>query len=114
MKRIICATLSFIIVVSLAACRSRMDGISDRAYEYGLAALETADDYIDGKIDGTTAKDNLARVSILADGCDGENDSLVSSNIALLKFAVTAKANGTGTMEKVKEARNDLANILGK
>lgn len=114
MRRIVCAFLSVIIVLALVACGSRMDGISDQAYEYGIAALETADDYIDGKIDGDTAKDNLSRVSILVDGCDGEHDSLVSSRIALLKFAVTAKANGTGTMDKVKEKREDLADILGK
>lgn len=114
MRRIICAFLSVIVVLTLVACGSRMDGISDQAYEYGVAALETADDYIAGKITGETAKDNLSRVSILVDNCDGENDFFVSSNVALLKYAVTAKANGTGTMEKVKEAREDLAKILGK
>lgn len=115
MKKALCAFLCCIILVSCSACGSkRMDGISDDAYRYGLAALETADDYISGKIAGETAKDNLSRVSILADNCDGENDFFVSSNVALLKYAVTAKANGTGTMEEVKEAREDLADILGK
>ena len=114
MKRVFCFLLTVIVVLSLAACSSRMDGISDDAYEYGLAALETADVYISGRITGEAAKDNLSRVSILVDNCDGENDFFVSSNVALLKYAVTAKANGTGTMEKVKEAREDLAKVLGK
>lgn len=115
MKRMFCLILTIIVVVSCAACSSkRMSGISDRAYEYGLAALETADDFIDGKIDAETATQNLDRVGILVDGCDGENDALVSSRISLVKLYIARKGNGTGTMDQVEEHRDSLAELLGE
>lgn len=93
-----------------------MEGISDDAYDLGCAALETADEYIAGKITGDDAEDKLYSCDVLlgSDRCDGDNDSLVSGAVTLLKIKITSKENGTGTMTAVKEQRNDLAKLLGK
>ena len=117
MKRHFAAILAIVLIFSCTACGSkRVTGISDRAYELGLSALETADDYISGKIDATTAENNLERASILIDddGSDGENNILVSSAITLLQISISNKRNGTGTMSSVEEHRERLADLLGK
>lgn len=115
MKKILCTFLCCVIVLGCSACGStRMEGISDKAYEYGLAALETADDFVAGKIDADTAQENLRRVSILVDGCDGENDPLVASGIWSIEFAIYQKGNGTGTMAAVEEKIDNLAELLGE
>lgn len=115
MKRAISFLVLAAMLLSLCACGSkRMEGISDQAYEYGLAALETADEFIDGQIDADTASDRLARNLILVDACDGEHDILVGSVIFRLKIAIDRKGNGTGTIGDVKDARADLADLLGK
>lgn len=115
MKRALPLVMLAAVLLSLCACGSkRTEGISDRAYGYGLAALETADEFINGQIDADTASDKLARNLILVDACDGENDILVGSIISRLKISIDHKNNGTGTMGSVKDVRDDLAELLGK
>lgn len=115
MKRVFSIVALVAMIFNLCACGSkRMDGISDRAYDYGLAALETADEFINGDLDADAASDKLERTLILVDRCDGENDSLVSSSIFLLQVAIDNKGDGTGTMATVEERRDDLADKLGK
>lgn len=114
MKKLICIILAVVTLFACSACSSRMDGISDDAYEYGLSALETADEFIAGEIDADTAQRRLDLASGLAEDCGGTNDFLVSSNIFLISSAVGFKDRGSGTMKEVKDRRNDLADILGK
>lgn len=113
MKRLICMTIVIATLFTFVAC-GRMEGISDDAYEYGLAALETADEFIDGEIDADTAQRRLDLASGLAENCGGTNDFLVSSRISHISFAIGFKDWGTGTMKDVKESRDDLADILGR
>lgn len=115
MKRIVCMLLVSALLLSLVGCGSkRMSGISDDAYDLGLAALETTDDFISGKIDAETARDNLESAIILVDGCDGENDSLISTSIFFIQYAISRKGSGIGTMNEVEEKRDQLADYLGK
>lgn len=115
MKRTLSILILATVLLSLCACGSkRMEGISDRSYECGLAALETADEFINGQIDADAASSKLARNLILADACDGDNDILVATVIFRLKFSIDRKDNGIGTMDAVKEAREDLADLLGE
>ncbi len=114
MKKLICILLVFVTLFTCSACSSRMEGISDDAYEHGLAALETADEFIDGTIDADTAQRRLDLASGLAEDCGGTTDFLVSSRISSISFAIGFKDRGTGTMNEVKESRNKLADILGE
>ncbi len=114
MKKLICILLVFVTLFACSACSSRRDGISDDAYEYGLAALETADEFIDGKIDADTAQQRLNHASDMVDNCEGENDFLVAGAIFRTSLSIWLKDSGSGTMATVKENRNDLADLLGK
>ena len=117
MKKTICLILAYMILVLCASCGSkRMDGISDRAYELGCAALETADEFIAGTITAREAKSKLESADILlgGDDCDGQNDSLVSASVGLLSIKIGNKDTGSGTMDDVKKERDRLADYLGK
>lgn len=115
MKHLFCLTLTIIVVVSCVACGSqRMSGISDHAYEYGLAALETADEYIAGGIDADSAIEKLDHAGALVENCNGENDFYVSAGIDFITYAIQHKDDGSGTMDEVEEKREYLADILGE
>ena len=115
MKRALSIVILAAILLSLCACGSKhMNGISDRAYDLGLAALETADDFIAGKIDAATALDKLEYAGDLVDNCDGENDFYVSSGIDFIIFAIEDKDDGTGTMSEVEDKVEYLEGILGE
>lgn len=115
MRRFITFALICVLFLNCTACGSkRMEGISDRAYELGMSALETADEFIDGTISASSAKAKIGNASTLANGCTGDNDSLVSSAIFFLEYAIAQKDAGTGTMQAVKEKRDHLAEYLGE
>lgn len=118
MKRIFAVFLLASLLLSvLCACGSkRMGGISDRAYELGSAALENVDEYIAGRSEakGTISQLELADLLLGGSECDGDNDTLISGSVGLLKIYIENKQIGTGTMEKVKSERDRLADMLGK
>ncbi len=101
----------------LSACsKTRMEGISDRAYDLGCAALETADEYLAGDITAEEACDALYVPSLMlrSDSCDGQNDILISSAVGNLEAEISFKQMGTATKSDVKEQRDILAEYLGK
>lgn len=115
MRRLLCLALCFTLLTTFIGCGSqRMAGLSDRAYELGLAALETADEYIDGSITASRALSKLEQAKDFIDGCDGENDILISSAIFNLIYTIQRKDSGIGTMKAVEEKRDSLANLLGE
>lgn len=104
-----------LVLALLTSCSSeRMPGISDRAYEYGLAALETADEFMAGDLPADDAEKRLYNAKIGVDSCDGENDHLISSRLLLLQLAISSKDRGTSIMAEVEEERDALADLLGK
>jgi len=115
MKKTICIALAVAVLLICAGCGStRAEGLSDRAYERALAALETADEYIASTITGDKALENLDRALALIESCDGENDILLETAVFNLRYAISQKDQGTGTMSKVEDLRDSLADLLGK
>ncbi len=97
-------------------------------YEYGVAAVEIADDYLSNKV---TIEDAIKRLEtnyqrqnwLVEDekkelnvdslyGTDYQEDSSVSSYTLLLICEMRDKKSGTGTNDKIKECRNRLAKVL--
>jgi len=133
MKRIISSLLVAVALLSLfSGCGGggKPDNLSDDVYELGCAALETTDDYIDGKITASDALKKLDWSATLIDtqvekeladsptgtlyGTPYSNDNGVSIYLLSIKLAIGDKDRGTGTMSVVKDARNKLAKTLGK
>ena len=119
-----------IVCLILCGCGGgKPDTISQEMYDIGLAALETADDYIAGKITAAEAEKKLLRAESMADsiyerekeenggtmvGFKFTSDLTVPSNILLLETSISAHDFGTGSMSSVKERRDIIANQLGK
>lgn len=124
----------FFIIIVIFLLSHCCDGIprktSEKMYELGVAALETADDFIDGEIAGAEAERRLKNNYNEAElqykiqceeldtdtlvGTEYKNDTFIESDILFLKWAVRDKVDGTGTEEDVISKRNDLAKSLGK
>lgn len=136
MKKTVVVIFALLLCIcSVAACGQaskvnvKPDNMSDRVYELGCAALETADEFIAGDISSSTARTKLAAaqrdVDYIVDqetaehdgtlvGSDVWKDSSVSLNIMLLDYKIQTKEFGTGTMSDVIDQRDSLAELLGK
>ncbi len=129
MKRILTLALTLILMFTAGCSGGVPDGVSDRAYELGCAALETIDDYIAGKLDEDTTQQRLRsnrrtleahRDTELEEhgdtliGTDVWKDDLLVTHIVLAEDAIGNKGAGTGTMSAVKTQRSEIADLLGK
>lgn len=137
MKRIIAIIGVLIIILSLTGCSGgKPEKTSDAMYQIGLNALQTADDYINGKITGDEAEEIIKNYSAQADAeyekeCkDHDEQSLVgtdASNDTSIMFAISTLSNnifnanckfkteiGSVTMSDVRKAKEKLAKTLGK
>ena len=133
MRKVIAFILIFAMVtMACAGCGTgkKPDDVSDRVYELGIAALETADEFLAGTISGEDAADRLYRTCILVEaeidqykeetgsdtlvGTDYWKDTVISSSISLLKLSIGSKSSGSGNSRDVLERRNDLAGYLNE
>lgn len=124
---LLCGMMLFI----MCGCSGKegMSGLSEEMKELGIAAVEIADNFLDGKITGEEAVEKLEKNSFMADlqydmekkeaekdteaRTDYKNGSLVTSSILLLKISICDKNDGTGTEKDIIENRNNLAEIVG-
>lgn len=105
------------------------ENLSEKMREYVTAAVETTDDFLDGKIGGAEAVERLGNAYKAADrhyeaeeaanegdtiGTYISNDQFAVFDILLLECEVQDKVDGTGTEEKIIEKRNDLAEKIGE
>lgn len=120
-----------VVLSSLFGCQSRMpDKTSESVYKFGMAALETVDEYLDGIIDADTALERLGRaydsscysIKSTEDSLDVEtlvgtnysNDMNISHNISMISHDLLFKDIGTSTTKEVVASRNNLAKSLNQ
>lgn len=131
MKRIFCTLLTAVLMFSLCACgNSKPEDTSDAMYQIGINALRAADDYIAGNLTGEEAYEKIDEYYEQAKAQEEkdleelktdtlfdtiyENDSHISIYISFLSYRVMNAMYGSGAMSEVSEARNNLADQLGK
>lgn len=122
MKRIIAILLLGIVLLTVTSC-GKPDNVSELAYDAGCKALQTVDDYLAAK---KTAQEANAIVDVMRDKTKGEylelvGDSHVSIYMTSCSFWLSSivldwqLGNDTSNgIEELKEARNKLAESLGK
>lgn len=130
MRRLFLTALVLVAVFVMSGCSSGKDRweISEDIQKLGVAAVEAADDFLDGKIDGYEAQKRLKEsrggakykndnkkeelnVDSLSD-TEYFGDYLIESNISSLYMDVYFKTSGTGTEKDIIESRNALAEKL--
>lgn len=125
-------TIILILALLLAGCGSgsKPDDTSDKMYELGVAALEAADEFLDGSLDGDEALKRIAAASTSASyqyekekeetgsetlfGTEYSNDYYIWSYIGFLESKLSRKVDGVGTSNDVIETRNTLAEHLNE
>lgn len=131
LKKIIASILCGVMLFTLTACeKQRQDNLSDRMYEYGVAAYEIIDDYFSGKLTADEAADKLAYNSDLQDylyekekqeynvdalyGTPVGQDTFVMLSTSIALYAMIDKSEGTGTDADIHKAQDDLEKALWK
>lgn len=130
MKRLFLATLVLVVMFVVNGCSSGTYEyeISEDIQKLGVAAVEAADDFLDGKIDGDEALKRLKESRDSAEfriddkkeelkvdslvNTEYSDDSLVETNISTLYMEVYFKTSGTGIEKDIIESRNSLAEKL--
>ena len=129
MKRIISIALIFVLALTLCSC-GKPEKTSDAMYQIGLNALTMTDEYIEGKITGTEAKERIdefysqskalieqERKDAGSDylfGTDYSNDESIESQLSLLSLAISGANDGIRTMSDIRKYRDALAEDIGK
>lgn len=115
---LICASL-----FSLTACeKKRQDNLSDRMYEYGVAAYEIIEDYFSSKLTAAEAEDKLKDNKALQEtyyyAIKYENNSIEDLYVKMATsdayYAMAYKSIGTGTDIDIREAQDKLEKALWK
>lgn len=135
MSKVILFALIVCLSFALASCsqsssHTRREKISDNMYNYGVAAVEIADDYLSDKISISDAFEridtNHTLQKFLVDREEEEynvtslydtpvsQDSKIWLKTSDLYLAMSNKERGTGIDDDIKEARDNLANELWK
>jgi len=119
-KRLYCVIILIVLMLSIGCGGTKPKDVNAEIFRYGLAALETADEYLDGKIDIATARkqvgnayDSISLAKNTAGSTSGA-DLMVSTNVLLLDTAMLNKELGNGTTDDILEARNYLAESLNE
>jgi hypothetical protein len=125
-------TVVVIVIAAFAYFNSQVKpktpNTSEKMYSLGASALQTTDDCISNKITAGEAKKRLDTAYLYADlqydadikelgqestyNTKYSNDYFISTAILWVKFAVSDKANGTGTLEAIEKERRKLAEAL--
>ena len=129
-KTIITLIVALALLFVIGCNRGKPENMSDTVYEYGLSALETVDDYLDGKIDEDTAEERLDRVGrSVASAIDREKEELgtdvllgtiysddtrISHYIVMVGYEIFQKDSGTGKTSEILKFRNSLADCLNQ
>lgn len=137
MKKVITILITFVLAASLFGCSATKEppkDVSEKMYEYGVAALEISDDFLNNDIDEDTAK---AKINQIYDNAKSYNqnkykelgvetyyeisdyqykkDSFIESDIYLISSDLTLRSiSGTPSKEKIKEKRDKLAKDLNR
>lgn len=131
MKKALSIFGAILLLISLSACGDSKPGkTSDAMYQIGLNALQTADDYIEGKIAGDEAAERLHEYSEQANtqykkdcedagkdtlaGTEFSNDYSINHSISMLQFSISSSSMGGAAMSEVREKCDGLAECLGK
>lgn len=124
MKKVITILLTFIVISTLfAGCNSKPDNVSQQMYEYGMEALNVADDYLNGEITISAAESELNTIkeqsSAISKDIDYNSnykykkDVLVNSSINSLYFEIsTGSFLDNVSNEEIQEKRDSLAKCL--
>lgn len=124
MKKVITILLTIIIISTLfVGCSSKPDDISQEMYEYGIEALNVADDYLNGEITISAAESELNTIkeksSAISKDIDYssnykyKNDVLVNSSINSLYFEIsTGSFLDNISNEDIQEKRDSLSKCL--
>lgn len=130
-KKIVASILCVVMILTLTACeKQRQDNLSDRMYEYGVAAYEIIDDYFSGKLTADKAADKLAYNYDLQNylyekekqeynvdalfGTPVDQDAFVMFSTSIALYAMEDKSDGTGTDADIHKAQDDLEKALWK
>lgn len=129
MKKALSVLCVFALLILLCSC-GKPQKTSDTMYQIGINALQTADDYIAGKLTGEKAAKELKEYKNQAEtqeekdceelgtdtliGTNLSNNSSIALDIYFLYNEVDGVQNGTSAMSEVREKRDDLAEQLGK
>lgn len=114
MKKLIAVLLVFCFA-GLAGCGKPAD-MDENVYNAGLEALDAVDMYLDGKIEKEEAKAAIDKIYDKIEEMEvDERNSLsqISVQMSLSSLELTLMGEGE-TIIDVKNARNDLAEELGK
>lgn len=122
MKRLLTVLLTVVLVFGLTACGGPK--VSDKAMSCGVKALEAADGYLDKSIDAKeavemldTLKEDMAYVDDMShDDKNKAGDFAVSVDILVLSTSILSDSikSDDETYSKVKDARKNLADDIGK
>lgn len=124
MKKIIVFVLSIIMTTTLCSCNNNSDLSSDMR-DAGKNVVKIVDDYMDSKIDYSTADTKLGgakdSIDIIYDNSERDEYDLpihkqdfdVQLSVNSISIALLAESTGHGTYDELLEKRNDLAKIVG-
>lgn len=121
-KKIFAGILAVCMIFIMTGCSSKPENMSDEMYNTGLNALETIDQYLDGKLDSDEATDKLDRFQALFDTySDSEEDVLTQSNARTLSmicmnlsYNIVKVKSTPSAMDDLLQSRNELAEKLGE
>lgn len=137
MKKVITILITLVLVASLFGCSATKEppkDVSEKMYEYGVAALEICDDFLNNDIDENTAKVKIDQIYENAkyynqkkyeefgvetyyeiSDYQYKKDSFIESDIYLISSDLTLRSiSGTPSKEKITEKRDKLAKDLNK
>ena len=137
MKKVITILMTFVLTASLFGCSATKEppaDVSEQMYEYGVAALELCDDFLNNEIDEEIAKEKINKIYdnasiynknkyrelgvsnyVEAPDYQYKKDSHIEIDIYLLSSNLTLRSiRGTPSKEKISENRDKLAKDLNK
>lgn len=121
-RKIIVGILALCMILIMTGCSSKPENMSDEMYSTGLNALETVDQYLDGKLSSDETIDKLERFQALFDTySDSEEEVLTQSNARRLSmicmnlsYNIVKVKTTPSAMDEFLRSRNELAKKLGE
>lgn len=121
MKRIIPIIAIFLLLCSACGSRGGAD-LSDAHYNYGVKAVEIADEYLDFSISAEEAHNKIAELSgskdILPDTEYGDSqhagNSSIEHDVTMLSHELLMIWTGDGSYDDLLDIRNSLAETVGE
>ena len=98
---------------SLIACGKEVQ-LNDNNVRAAKSIIKTVDAYLEGDIDADTAHEKIENEYYNIDEAD-ENYIYFSSNALTIKIEVSRMSfDGGGDVSRIKENRNDIAELIGE